>query len=299
MVEGAFEMRLGLTRSAGDLQLVEIGEVNGSLTATLIPGAVIDPATGVAPYAMDPTLLDGLARTTAAPLDLSSLLAPVPRPPRVFGIALNYRDHAAETGRPVPTVQTWFMKQSTAVNAPFGALAKPSMSDMLDFEAELVAVIGRTCRRVPASRAHEVIAGYATGCDVTVRDWQRATPTMNLGKGWDTHAPFGPWLTSASAVEAEGGLAHRAVRCAVNGTMMQDGVAGDMVFSVAEQIAHLSTAMTLLPGDVIFTGTPAGVGIARTPPVFLSVGDVVRCEVEGLGAIENLVTADGTETMIV
>jgi 2-keto-4-pentenoate hydratase/2-oxohepta-3-ene-1,7-dioic acid hydratase in catechol pathway len=298
MIERTFGMRLGLTRLDGNWQLVEIGGPDNDLTVTPWLGAQIDPATGVVPFLQQPDLLAGLSRGPSGPLDPAALMAPVPRPPRVFGIALNYRDHAAETGRPVPTVQTWFMKQTTSVNAPFGTIAKPAVSDMLDFEAELVAVIGRTCRRVPADRAHAVIAGYATGCDITVRDWQRATPTMNMGKGWDTHAPFGPWLTSARAVDAGGGLGHRAVRCSINGATMQDGVAGDMVFSIAEQIAHLSTAMTLLPGDVIYTGTPAGVGIARTPPVFLSVGDVVRCEVAGLGAIENVVVADSVEMIM-
>jgi 2-keto-4-pentenoate hydratase/2-oxohepta-3-ene-1,7-dioic acid hydratase in catechol pathway len=291
-------MKLALIQSADGPQLCEVlGADNAGVRVVLLE-AEIDPATGVAPFAINPALLASVPRSAERTIDRTELLAPIPRPPRVFGIALNYRDHAAETGRPVPTVQTWFMKQTTSVNPPFGPVEKPAISDMMDFEVEVVVVIGRRCRNVPPERAHEVIAGFATGCDFTVRDWQRATPTMNMGKGWDTHAPFGPWLTTSDEVDAGGGLDAMALTCTINGVTMQNGVAGDMVFKIADQIAHLSTAMTLLAGDVIFTGTPAGVGIARTPPVFLNVGDVVVCEIGSLGAIEQTIIAGSGQTLI-
>jgi 2-keto-4-pentenoate hydratase/2-oxohepta-3-ene-1,7-dioic acid hydratase in catechol pathway len=221
--------------------------------------------------------------------------APVPNPPRVFGIGLNYRDHAAETGREPPSVQTWFMKQSTAVNSPFGDVEKPVVSDALDFEVELVVVIGKRARHVPPDRAHEVIAGYCVGNDYSVRDWQRATPTMIMGKGFDTHAPFGPWLVTPEEI---GDVDALRLRCYVNDTLMQDGCVGDLIFKVPEMIAHLSAAMTLLPGDIIFTGTPAGVGVARTPPLFLKHGDKVRCEIDGLGRIEQLIVNEVKKTII-
>jgi 2-keto-4-pentenoate hydratase/2-oxohepta-3-ene-1,7-dioic acid hydratase in catechol pathway len=221
--------------------------------------------------------------------------APVPIPPRVFGIGLNYRDHAAETGREPPKVQTWFMKQPTSVNAPFGDVEKPVVSDALDFEVELVVVIGKRARHVPVERAHEIIAGYCVGNDYSVRDWQRATPTMIMGKGFDTHAPFGPWLVTPDEV---GDLDDLRLRCYVNGVLMQDGCAGDLIFKVPEMIGHLSAAMTLLPGDIIFTGTPAGVGVARTPPLFLKQNDVVRCEIDRLGMIEQKIVNEIKATVI-
>jgi 2-keto-4-pentenoate hydratase/2-oxohepta-3-ene-1,7-dioic acid hydratase in catechol pathway len=229
------------------------------------------------------------------PLESVTFCAPVPNPPRIFGIGLNYRDHAAETGRAPPSVQTWFMKQSTSVNSPFGDVEKPVVSDALDFEVELVVVIGKRARHVPVERANEVIAGYCVGNDYSVRDWQRATPTMIMGKGFDTHAPFGPWLVTPDEV---GDLDQLRLRCFVNDTLMQDGCAGDLIFKVPEMIAHLSTAMTLLPGDTIFTGTPSGVGVARTPPLFLKEGDKVRCEIDGLGMIEQRIVNEVKRTII-
>lgn len=222
-------------------------------------------------------------------LEEADLLAPVPVPPRVFGVGLNYRDHAAETGREPPTVQTWFMKQPGSVTAPFADVALPAVSSHLDFEVELVVVIGRGGRYIPEDRAHEVIAGYCVGCDYSVRDWQRATPTMILGKGFDTHAPFGPWLVTPDEAGDTGALR---LTCDINGVRMQDGCAGDMIFKIPQLIAHLSKAMSLMPGDVIFTGTPAGVGVARVPPLFLTLGDEVVCAIDGLGAISNRIVAE-------
>lgn len=229
------------------------------------------------------------------PLDSLVFEAPIPSPPRVFGIGLNYRDHAAETGREPPSVQTWFMKQTTSVNAPFGVVEKPVVSDALDFEVELVVIIGKRARHVPAERAHEIIAGYCVGNDYSVRDWQRATPTMIMGKGFDTHAPFGPWLTTPDEI---GDLGALRLRCYVNEALMQDGCVGDLIFKVPDMIAHLSSAMTLLPGDVIFTGTPAGVGVARNPPLFLREGDVVRSEIDGLGMIEQRIVKEVKRVVI-
>jgi 2-keto-4-pentenoate hydratase/2-oxohepta-3-ene-1,7-dioic acid hydratase in catechol pathway len=254
-------------------------------------------------YSCDSTGVVGALRADAENLQIIeeisleavSFCAPVPNPPRVFGIGLNYRDHAVETGREPPSVQTWFMKQPTSVNPPFGDVEKPVVSDALDFEVELVVVIGKRARHVPAERAHEVIAGYCVGNDYSVRDWQRATPTMIMGKGFDTHAPFGPWLVTPDEVSNIDDLR---LRCYVNGTLMQDGCSGDLIFKIPEMIAHLTAAMTLLPGDVIFTGTPAGVGVARNPPLFLKQGDVVRCEIDRLGMIEQHIVNEVKATII-
>lgn len=254
-------------------------------------------------HACDATGVVGALRAGAhlgpvtAQLTLSDieLCAPVPFPPRVFGIGLNYADHAAETGREPPSVQTWFMKQSTSVIGPFGVVEKPVVSDALDFEVELVVIIGSRARHVPIERAHEVIAGYCVGNDYSVRDWQRATPTMIMGKGFDTHAPLGPWMVTPDEV---GEVANLRLRCFVNGVLMQDGCVADLIFKIPQMIAHLTAAMTLLPGDVIFTGTPAGVGIARTPPLFVKHGDTVRCEIDRLGIIEQRIENETKVTVI-
>lgn len=219
---------------------------------------------------------DGVAFT---PHDLA---APIARPRKILGIGLNYKDHARETGREAPTTQTWFNKQVTAVNAPFAPVHLPRVSNALDYEVELVAVIGIGGRHIAEIDALSHIAGYMVGCDVSVRDWQKATPTMIMGKGFDTHAPIGPWMTTP---DEAGDISDLRLRCHVNGEPRQDGSAADMVHSLPAQIAHLSKAFTLEPGDLIFTGTPAGVGVAFDPPKFLKAGDRVSCSIDRLGEL--------------
>lgn len=223
------------------------------------------------------------------------ILSPVLVPPRIFGIGLNYADHAKETGRPMPTDATWFMKQTTSVNEPNGYVEKPSVSDQLDFEVELVVIIGKTCRHVPASRANEVILGYSVGCDYSVRDWQRKTTQFTLGKGFDSHAPFGPFLVTPDDIS---NLDDLGLRCFVNGQKVQDGKIGEMIFKIPQLIEEATKVMTLLPGDIIFTGTPAGVGMARNPQVWLKAGDIVRCEIDEIGVIENKIIDEIVETII-
>lgn len=236
-----------------------------------------------------------VAKAPRLPLSQVRLRAPVGRPGKILGIGLNYRDHAAETGREPPKVQTWFNKQVSAVNDPYAPVCLPAVSGALDYEAELVVVIGRRGRHVPRERAHEIIGGYMCGCDYSVRDWQRATPTMIMGKGFDTHAPAGPWVTTP---DEAGDIASLRLRCIVNGEVRQDASAGDMIHDVAAQIEHLTKAFTLEPGDLIFTGTPAGVAAAYDPPKFLRVGDHVRVEVDGLGHIAADIVAENAATRI-
>lgn len=224
-----------------------------------------------------------------------TLKAPVARPGKILGIGLNYRDHAKETGRDPPTTQMWFNKQTTALHDPFAPVLMPAVSAALDYEVELVVVIARRGRHVPRERAHEIIGGYMTGCDYSVRDWQRASQTMIMGKGFDTHAPVGPWITTP---DEAGEVSTMKLRCWVNGELRQDGVAGDMIFDIPAQIEHLTKAFPLEPGDLIFTGTPAGVGVAHNPPKFVRVGDKVRVEVERLGAIEAVIEQEVARTRI-
>lgn len=233
------------------------------------------------------------------PLAEAQLRQPILRPGKILGIGLNYAAHAKESVSFVKStpasVQKWFNKQSTAANGPYDPVHLPKVSDQLDYEAELVAIIGKRGRHVREDSALELIAGYCCGCDVSVRDWQRASQTMIMGKGFDTHAPFGPYLVTPDEIEDFGAVE---VRGYVNGELRQSGHARDMVFSLPQQIAHLTQAFTLEPGDVIFTGTPAGVGAGFDPPKWLREGDRVRVEIDGLGHIENAIEREPGETVL-
>jgi len=231
-------------------------------------------------------------KAVRAPLSTVRLHAPIARPPKFLAIGLNYGEHIAEArtlGMDRPDAMIVFNKQSTCVTGPFDPIEKPSVSDELDYEGELAFVIGRRCRHVSADRAREVIAGYLVVDDVSVRDWQRATPTMTMGKSWDTHGPSGPWVTTADEVDDPHDLA---LRTWVNGELRQDSNTSLLMNDCFAQVAHLSRVFTLEPGDVVATGTPAGVGVAMDPSGMLSIGDTVRVEIEGLGAIENPVVAE-------
>ena len=221
------------------------------------------------------------------------LLAPVPRPRKFLAIAVNYSDHAAELQRDAPAFPTFFNKQVTCVVGPGDPVHRPRVSDTLDYEVELGVVIGRPCRHVPVERALSVIAGYCVVNDLTCREWQQKAFTMTIGKSFDTHGPTGPALVTPDEVPDPQDLW---LRTEVNGERLQDGSTGDMIFGVAEQIATLSTSFTLEPGDIIATGTPAGVGVGRVPPRFLQPGDTVRVSVQGLGTLENPVIDEPADT---
>jgi 2-keto-4-pentenoate hydratase/2-oxohepta-3-ene-1,7-dioic acid hydratase in catechol pathway len=226
------------------------------------------------------------------PLSDVTLRAPIPQPGKILAIGLNYADHieeSKESGLEVPTEQAWFCKQPTSVNDPNGEVELPRVSAMLDYEVELVAVVGRRGRHIGREAAPAHIFGYAAGNAFTVRDWQHRTPQWMLSKSFDTHCPFGPAIVTAD----EAGDPHAlGIRCFVNGELRQSSSTRHLVFDLWDQIAHLSQAMTLEPGDLIFTGTPGGIGFGSKPYRPLKVGDVVRCEIDGLGAIENRVVAE-------
>lgn len=221
------------------------------------------------------------------------LLAPIPQPPKFLAAGLNYTDHIAETGMDTPAFPVFFNKQTTCVVGPGDDVHRPRASELLDYEGELGVVIGRRCRHVPAEAAFEVVAGYLIVNDVTVRDWQLRAPTMTLGKSFDTHGPIGPWLTTVDEITDPG---HLSIRTWLNDELVQDGTTASMVYDIATQIQTLSTAFTLEPGDIIATGTPAGVGIARQPALWMKAGDVVRVEIEGLGVLENPIVDEPDST---
>lgn len=214
--------------------------------------------------------------------------APIDDPQKYLAIGMNYREHAEEArqaGIPVPENQLWFNKQVSCITGPYGDIEKPAVSDQLDYEIELGIVIGRECRHVLEQDALDVVAGYLVTNDVSVRDWLvKRSPTFTLGKSFDTHGPIGPWLTTADEIADPHDL--RMV-LTVNGEVRQDWRTSDMIHDIRAQIAELTTVMTLMPGDIIATGTPSGIGAPTGR--FLRPGDVVRAEIEGLGAIENRV----------
>ncbi|NWG45211.1 MAG: fumarylacetoacetate hydrolase family protein [Alphaproteobacteria bacterium] len=236
-----------------------------------------------------------LETATAVPLADVSLRAPILRPPKILAIGLNYADHIEESGMQRPEHQLWFNKQSTCVIGSGEPIAKPAVSDYLDYEAEVCVVIGKRCRHVPRERAGEVIFGFCVGNDVSVRDWQLRTPTMTIGKSFDTHGPIGPFIVTSDEIADPHALD---IRCWVNGELRQNSNTRHLVFNCFDQIAHLTTAFTLEPGDILFTGTPAGVGGAFKPPRFLRPGDSIRIEVEGLGVLENTVLAEVPQPVI-
>jgi len=211
------------------------------------------------------------------------LLAPVPRPQKILAIGLNYADHIAESGAATPERQIWFSKLPNAVHGPYDPIQMPKASNAIDYEAELVFVIGKRCRHVTKEKAHEVIFGYAAGNDVSVRDWQFHTAQWIVGKSFDTHAPFGPWIVTADEIGDPHALG---IRCLVNGETRQSSNTKNLVFDCFDQISYLSRAMTLMPGDIVFTGTPGGVGQSMKPPKLLKAGDTVRVEIDRIGALE-------------
>jgi 5-carboxymethyl-2-hydroxymuconate isomerase len=250
----------------------------------LVEGTSVVPLDG--PDAMAAIGRDLPGRAGARrPLDGLRLLPPL-RPPKLLGIGLNYRDHAAETGAAVPRRPLIFAKLASSVTGPGGPVVRPAFTSELDYEGELAVVMGRRARDVSESRALDHVFGYAIMDDVTARDRQRAEPQWVRAKGGDTFGPFGPWITTADEVPDPQSLT---IRTYVNDELRQDGRTSDMIFGVAELVAYCSAQFTLDPGDVITTGTPAGVGVARSPQAFLAPGDRVRVEIDGLGAIEHAV----------
>jgi 2-keto-4-pentenoate hydratase/2-oxohepta-3-ene-1,7-dioic acid hydratase in catechol pathway len=276
-IEGRIE--LGVVRDEGIVALDRVGFGYFDMLALIAAGSEV---------------LGDIRRRTASAaahhrLEDVRLLAPL-RPGKYLAIGMNYARHVAEMGHAErPAHQYWFNKQTTCVNGPFDAI-DPGVTQMLDYEVELGVVVGRTAKSVTAAQALGHVFGYLVANDVSARDWQKHSPTFTMGKSFDTHGPIGPWVVTADEVPDPQTLA---LRCLVNGEIRQQSSTADMSFSVAEQIEYLSTAFTLEPGDLLATGTPEGVGAAMDPPRFLQPGDIVRCEIDGIGAIENQVARDG------
>jgi acylpyruvate hydrolase len=214
--------------------------------------------------------------------------ATVPNPPRILCLGLNYADHAAEGGRPMPTWPEVFVRGAASVVAPFGEVTIPALSTRFDYEGELGIVIGRGGRYIAAKDALGAIAGFLVVMDGSARDWQGAATQFTAGKNFDGTMPIGPELVSPDEVD----VSDLQLTTTLNGEVMQSASTATMIFDVPRAIEHLSSFTTLAPGDVIATGTPSGVGFARKPPVFLKPGDLLEVEIEGIGRIANRMVAE-------
>ena len=254
--------------------------------ASFLPHGATEPLAGAVEgdrfvaFADGTTVLDRVRSGDRSPaagqafaLDAVTLLAPH-TPRAIFGIGLNYRAHAAETGKELPQAPIVFLKLPSSAAPPGGPVRCPAVVKRLDYEGELAVVMG----------PEGTVAGYAVADDVSARDLQRREPQWTRAKGSDTFCPFGPWVTTADEVSDPEDLG---LRTWVNGELRQDARTSDLVFSIPELVAFLRETITLEPGDLILTGTPNGVGMALDPPQFLAPGDVVRIEIDELGAIEH------------
>ncbi|PKL07767.1 MAG: fumarylacetoacetate hydrolase [Spirochaetae bacterium HGW-Spirochaetae-7] len=232
----------------------------------------------------------GRTLAAAAVVDLATLrfMPPVRRPYKILCVGLNYRAHSAETGLGEPDYPAVFARFASSLVGHGQAIVKPAVSDQLDYEAELVAVIGRRCKGVSKAEALACIAGYSIFNEASIRDYQMRTSQWTMGKNFDATGAFGPWLSTPD--ELPPGAAGLSIRTRLNGVLLQDGTTSDMVFGVADLVTILSEVMTLEPGDLIVTGTPSGVGFSRKPPVFMKAGDVCEVEIEGIGTLRNPIT---------
>ncbi len=223
-------------------------------------------------------------------LPAARLLAPVPRPPKVICVGLNYRDHALESKMEIPKVPTIFAKFPTAIVGPGDPIVLPKVSAEPDYEAELAFVVGRGGRHIDPERWREHVFGYTNFNDVSARDFQRATTQWIIGKTFDTFAPMGPYLVTADEIPDPHALD---ITITVSGEVLQSSNTKNLIFRIPDLLAHLSSVFTLEPGDIVSTGTPAGVGFARKPPRFLRSGDECVVRIEGLGELRNPVVAEG------
>jgi 2-keto-4-pentenoate hydratase/2-oxohepta-3-ene-1,7-dioic acid hydratase in catechol pathway len=274
-------------RTIVDLNRATGGKLPADMIGLLDAGA---DAMAAAKTAVDAARAAGTAGASATGVIFSldvpgtRLEAPVPRPSKVLAIGLNYRDHAEETNAEIPKRPVVFAKMPTCITSTNAPVHLPKVSSSLDWEGELCFVIGKRGRHIAAADAMSHIAGFCNGNDLSVRDWQFHAPTWVMGKGFDTHGPIGPWLVTNDEIPDVGNLD---VKTYVNDEVVQRSNTKHLIFDIGTIVEYLSAAFTLEPGDVVFTGTPAGVGVARKPPRFLKAGDIVRVEIGGLGVLEN------------
>jgi 2-keto-4-pentenoate hydratase/2-oxohepta-3-ene-1,7-dioic acid hydratase in catechol pathway len=261
----------------GDDQVGDLGELGFASLVRVIEGGPAELAR------------IARARLPLTPLAEVKLLAPIPRPKKLICVGLNYRDHAAETGAALPEVPTIFNKFPTAVIGPAAPIVLPRVSNSPDYEAEFAFVIGKGGRHILEADWQDHVFGYTIVNDVSARDYQRATTQWLMGKTFDTFAPMGPWIVTQDEISDPHNLS---VKMVINGETLQNGNTSQLIFNIPQLIAFLSSVFTLEPGDVVSTGTPAGVGAARKPPRWLQPGDDVVVQIQNIGELRNPVEAE-------
>lgn len=266
-----------------DGQYVDLCAVDVKLPSTLKEILAAPEGLAAAAHAL-------AAGMTKGPFVTGKLLAPITEPGKVICIGLNYRDHAIETNSPIPTEPVCFSKFSQTVIGPEEPVILPKVAHEVDYEAELVVIIGKKGKNIPKEKAFTYVAGYTVGNDISARDWQKGRPGGQwlLGKTPDTFAPTGPHLVTADEIDPH----NTRVSLRLNGETVQNSTTKELIFGIDEVIAHLSQLITLQPGDLIFTGTPPGVGAARKPPLWLKAGDRMEVDIEGVGVLVNPVVAE-------
>ena len=268
----------GVVQDGGVVDLGRrVGDRWPTLRSLLVAGALAD--------------VQRLADTIGPDVPMEDMeFAPViPDPDKIICIGLNYRDHVAETGRPLTEKPALFARFAGSQIGHLRPLVKPRVSDEFDYEGELAVIIGKIGRHIPAHRALEHVAGYSCYNEASIRDWQRHTSQFLAGKSFAGTGGFGPWMVTADEIPDPSGLT---LETRLNGQVVQHSTTNCMITSVPEQIAYISTMLPLLPGDVIVTGTPGGVGVKRTPPLFMRPGDVAEVEISGIGILRNPVIAE-------
>jgi 2-keto-4-pentenoate hydratase/2-oxohepta-3-ene-1,7-dioic acid hydratase in catechol pathway len=256
------------------------------MTALLADANAFASAKAVAASAFS-TAADSSTHTATRQLTGITYAPMVPHPPKIVCVGLNYADHAKEGGNARPEYPSFFLRGTTSLVAHGQPIIRPRVSQKLDYEAELVIVIGKRAKHLTRANALDCVAGYTCFNDGSLRDYQRKTTQWTIGKNFDATGGLGPWMVTADELPA--GAAGLRIQSRLNGKVMQDANTHDFLWDVVETLVILSECMTLEPGDVIATGTPAGVGYARTPPVFMQPGDVCEIEIEGIGVLSNTI----------
>jgi 2-keto-4-pentenoate hydratase/2-oxohepta-3-ene-1,7-dioic acid hydratase in catechol pathway len=280
-------------RAAAELDghVVDVASLRGADESVTVD-SLVEQGPAAVREALD-VAVEAVELGTAQPIATATVEigSPILRPSKILCVGFNYRAHADEAAVDLPTHPNLFAKFTNSLAGPYEPVRLPTVSREIDYEGELAVVIGRTCKDVPLERARAVIAGFTVFNDISARDLQFRTSQFTSGKALDTFAPMGPGLVPTDQVADPGALR---IATYLNGERLQDASTGLMVFGVEELVARISELMTLYPGDVIATGTPAGVGYTRTPPVFLKAGDLIEVEIEGIGRISNPVVDGGT-----
>ncbi len=261
---------------AGD-EIVDLQSADASLPGTVL-GVLEADALGAVSRAAES------GAGTRTPLDGARLASPIPRPPKIVCVGLNYLDHATEQNVPLPEHPLLFSKATSSVVGPYDDVVLPAESEQVDYEVELAVVVGKTATAVSEADAYDYVAGYTVANDVSARDIQFRQQQWHQGKSYDTFCPMGPWLVTKDEIPDPNALA---VKLTLNGTVLQDSNTDNLIFNVPTLVSRISSAMTLVPGDVISTGTPAGVGVFRDPKILLEAGDYMETWVEGIGTLKN------------